>query len=66
LTNDLFGIEAYLALTGLDGAFANYQGLRAPRSTPGYFICAPLGRRAHIPKCRNLGNDKAPTPGYLL
>jgi hypothetical protein len=30
LTNDLFGIEDYLALTGLDGAVANYQGLRAP------------------------------------
>jgi hypothetical protein len=44
--------------TGLDDSFAAYQGLRAPRSTPGYFMGAPLGRRAHISKRRNLGNDK--------
>jgi hypothetical protein len=44
LTNDLFGIEAYLALTGLDGPFANYQGLRASALHPWLFYCAPLGQ----------------------
>jgi hypothetical protein len=43
LTNDLFGIEAYLALTGLDDPFATYQGLRAPRSP------SPFHRKGTLP-----------------